>query len=122
MKNVVYDIPFVGKRSFLKAVRKIAPSLAAGDITLDRGAGGIRGQLVNIRTRELAKGADKIMGDGIIFNMAPSPGASFCLGNAEHDAAAVARFLGNERRFDRDGFRRDLLGDGVLGYRPATVR
>ena len=36
----------------------------------------------------------KIIGDNIIFNITPSPGASVCLKNAENDARKVVEFLG----------------------------
>lgn len=87
MKNAAYDLPWIGTRVFLKDARKIVPSLEARDLKLDKGAGGLRGQLVH-RKLGLAK-VDKIVGGGIIFNMAPSPGASYCLGNAVEDVNAM---------------------------------
>lgn len=44
-------------------------------------------------------------GDGIIFNMTPSPGATSCLGNAERDIKVVCDYLKlefNEAQFLAD--------------------
>ena len=46
-------------------------------------------------------------GDGIIFNMTPSPGATSCLGNAERDAIKVCEFLG--KKFDEKKFSAELV-------------
>lgn len=110
-KNIMYDVPWLGKRIFLRGAKKIIPSIRVKDITLDKGAGGIRGQLVDLRTKKIAKGADKIVGDGIIFTMAPSPGASYCLGNAEEDALHLREFLGDGYHFDRERFRKELTAE-----------
>lgn len=115
LKNAAYDLPYFGKRIFLKDARKIVPSLTAVDLTLDKGAGGIRGQLVDKREGKIARGHDKIVGEGIIFIMAPSPGASYCLGNAVEDARTLGTFLGGSYRFDEEGMRRDLGVDSVVG-------
>ena len=45
-------------------------------------------------------------GNGIIFNMTPSPGATSCLGNAERDMHEIVTFLGLD--FDEEGFLSDL--------------
>ena len=108
LRNAAYDLPFIGKRVFLRDARKIVPSLEAADLTLDRGAGGIRGQLIDKRAGKIARGMDKIVGDGIIFTMAPSPGASYCLGNAVEDARTLSTFLGGDYHFDEARLRRDL--------------
>ena len=108
LRNAVYDIPWIGKRAFLASAQKIVPTLTASDLTLDRGAGGLRGQLVDTRTGTLARGVDKLVSDGIIFNMAPSPGASYCLGNAVEDARSIAHFLRPAFVFDEAGLRDDL--------------
>ena len=122
IKNAMYDLPIIGKRVFLTDARKIVPSLVARDLTLDRGAGGIRGQLIDKRTGTIARGKDKIVGDGIIFTMAPSPGASYCLGNAVEDARTLATFLGDDYRFDEAGMRRDLLSGTGRSYGMMTEK
>ncbi|HLN54976.1 MAG TPA: FAD-dependent oxidoreductase [Bacteroidales bacterium] len=106
--NFLYDLPFFGKRLFIKEVRKIVPSLKVSEITYARGIGGTRPQIVNNTTRKLEMGEAKLMGDKIIFNITPSPGASTCLGNAFTDTKTVIQFLGNKYKFDEKAFLRDL--------------
>ncbi len=112
MKNIGYEVPWLGDRLFLQAARKVVPSLQPGDLMLDKGAGGVRGQLVDTRLGKIAKGADKIVpkDGGIIFTMAPSPGASYCLGNAEEDAQRIVDWLGSDFRFDAQRLRTELTG------------
>ena len=45
-------------------------------------------------------------GNGIIFNMTPSPGATSCLGNAERDMREIVKHLDLE--FDEVSFLEDL--------------
>ncbi len=84
LENMLYEWPYVGKRAFLRRARKVIPSLRPEDIILDKGAGGVRGQPVNLVSGELRKDADRVIATDapIAFTLAPSPGASFCLGNA----------------------------------------
>lgn len=113
LKNAVYDLPWIGKRVFLRDARKIVPALEVKDLSLDRGAGGIRGQLIDKKAGKIARGHDKIVGEGIIFIMAPSPGASYCLGNAVEDACVLGNFLGDGYCFDEARMRADLGGEPV---------
>lgn len=117
LRNQAYDLPFIGKHVFLRDARKICPALEAKDLTLDKGAGGIRGQLIDKKKRCIARGKDKFVGDRIVFIMAPSPGASYCLGNAEEDVQTMQEQLGSTFRFDRAGMRHAL---GV-GAAPAAT-
>lgn len=114
IKNFCYEIPFLGKWIFLRDARKIVPGLRYRDLAFERGAGGIRSQLVNVRTKEMARGTDKLFGQGIIFTMAPSPGASYCLKNAEEDAQRLIAELGGEFAFDRSRFRADHVAEGEV--------
>ena len=44
-------------------------------------------------------------GNGLIFNMTPSPGATSCLGNAEKDLDIIVGFLGvtaDKERLNKD--------------------
>lgn len=108
-KNAVYDIPFLGKKSFLEnAARKIIPSLKYSDLKFAKGAGGIRPQLVNTRTGKLEMGTGKFVGEGCIFNITPSPGASDCLRSAIGDVKKCMEFLGTGFRFDEDTFCQEL--------------
>ncbi len=108
LKNLFFVIPFVGKRLFLKEARKIIPSLKIGDISLAKGYGGLRPQVINIKKNELAHGEAKIYGDKIIFNITPSPGASKCLKNAEIDTKKIIDFLGGEFIFDKEKLKQEL--------------
>lgn len=107
-KNMVYDVPVIGKLCFFEEVKKIVPSIRYGDLKLRRGAGGIRPQIIDLKTGKLKMGDATIVEDNIIFNTTPSPGASVCLGNAKRDAAKIVAFLGSSGYFDKDAFERDL--------------
>ena len=108
LKNFSYDIPFFGKRFFLKDVQKIVPSATAKDIRLGKNIGGIRPQIVDTKTKRMNMGEAKIVGDRIIFNITPSPGASVCLDNAKNDARKIVEFLGKRFRFDEQRMKEEL--------------
>jgi len=108
LKNFSYDLPFFGKRIFLKDVQKIVPSATANDIHLGKGIGGIRPQIVDTKNRKMNMDEAKIIGDKIIFNITPSPGASVCLDNAKHDAKKVMEFLGKGFKFDEKRMKEEL--------------
>lgn len=107
LRNLFYELPVIGTRLLLPRVRKIVPTLRAKDLLPASGYGGMRLQRVNTRTHELLLGEGKIVGDNIIFNMSPSPGASVCLYNAARDAERVAALLG-AYAFDKERMFRDL--------------
>ena len=109
LKNVIYDIPGIGKRLFLKEVRKIVPGIKANEISFAKRIGGTRPQIINNTTRKLELGEAKITGEKIIFNITPSPGASTCLGNAFEDTIKLMEFLGNMYSFNRELFEKDLV-------------
>lgn len=74
-----------------------------------KGIGGLRPQVVDMETGSLLMGESKIIGDNIIFNTTPSPGASSSLRNAEKDARTIVGFLaGSGAFFDEEGFARDF--------------
>ncbi|MBI2662357.1 FAD-dependent oxidoreductase [Candidatus Woesearchaeota archaeon] len=100
LKNLYYDLPILGKRSFLKEVRKIIPSIKSCELKFRKGFGGIRPQLVNWQTMNLELGDAKIIGENIIFNITPSPGASVCLKNAEQDAQTILNFFKENYKID----------------------
>ncbi|HLN55464.1 MAG TPA: FAD-dependent oxidoreductase [Bacteroidales bacterium] len=106
--NFLYDLPFIGKRLFIKEVRKIVPTMKLSDLHFAKKVGGTRPQIVNNTTRKLEMGEAKLTGDKIVFNITPSPGASTCLGNTFNDAKLVAGFLDNKYRFDENAFRLDF--------------
>ncbi|MEO0947628.1 MAG: FAD-dependent oxidoreductase, partial [Cyanobacteria bacterium J06641_5] len=108
LRNFLYDVPLIGKRLFIKEARRIVPALQLKDLQYAKGYGGIRPQIVNMKTRKLQLGEAKIFGDRIIFNITPSPGASTCLQNAEEDTLKIVEFLGQGYAFDRERFLQDL--------------
>ncbi|MBI4119746.1 MAG: FAD-dependent oxidoreductase [Parcubacteria group bacterium] len=108
MKNAVYDMPIMGKWLFLSEVRKIIPSMKYRMLKFGKGLGGIRPQVINLKTKTLQMGEAKIIGDNIIFVTTPSPGASVCLKNAETDVRTIVRFLGSGFTFDEEKFQKDL--------------
>lgn len=109
MKNVVYDIPSLGKRYFLKEVRKIVPGIKLNEIKFAKKVGGTRPQIINNTSRKLEMGEAKIVGEKIIFNITPSPGASTCLGNAYEDTIKVMDFLNHRFSFDKERFENELV-------------
>ncbi|MGB5635239.1 MAG: FAD-dependent oxidoreductase [Waterburya sp.] len=111
--NFVYDFPIIGKRLFIKEVKKIIPSIKLQDLSYAQGYGGVRPQIVNLNTQALEMGEAKIIGDKIIFNITPSPGASTCLQNALEDTARLIDFLGEGYQFNRQQFLDDLSAKTV---------
>lgn len=107
IKNFFYDLPIIGKYIFIPQIRKIVPTLRVADLEWAKGYGGMRLQRVDTTTREILLGEGKIVGDNIIFNMTPSPGASVCLYNAMRDAEQVVKFLPHST-FDKARMERDL--------------
>jgi malate dehydrogenase (quinone) len=107
--NFLYDLPLVGKRLFIKEVRKIVPSLKLSELKYAKGIGGTRPQIVNNTSRKLEMGEAKLSGEKIIFNITPSPGASTCLGNAYSDTQKIMEFLGNKFKFNKEAFEKDLM-------------
>ncbi len=105
IKNFLFDLPFIGRVLFLKEVRKIIPSLKYGDIQRARRVGGIRPQVVDVKTKTMSFGEAKIVGDGIVFDITPSPGATVCLANAAKNAAVVAKHL--HVKFDEERFKKE---------------
>jgi malate dehydrogenase (quinone) len=106
-KNFLYDLPLIGKHIFLPELRRIVPTLTARDLTWAKEYGGMRLQRVDTNTRELLLGEGKIVGENIIFNMTPSPGASVCLYNAMRDAELIEKFS-SAYVFDKTRMLRDL--------------
>jgi len=109
IENLLYDIPVVGRKTFLPHVQKVVPTVEEDDISRAKGFGGIRPQIVDTAKKSLDMGEAKITGDDIIFNITPSPGASTCLKNAMRDTKQVIEFLDGEHEFDEDGFRRATI-------------
>ncbi len=109
-KNFLFEIPGINKSLFVKDARKIVPSLSTADIEYAKGFGGVRPQVLDKKEQKLMLGEASINpGNGIIFNMTPSPGATSCLGNAERDIQVICNYLG--KNFDHDQFLADFTDD-----------
>lgn len=107
LRNFFYDLPLVGPYFLLPELRKIVPTMRGSELSRARSYGGMRLQRVDTRTHELLLGEGKIVGDNIIFNMTPSPGASVCLYNAMRDAEQIAQFM-PAYVFDKESMLRDM--------------
>lgn len=108
LKNFIYDLPFLGRIFFLREVRKIIPRLKFKHLRYGKGIGGIRPQIVDTKKKALKFGEAKIVGENIIFDITPSPGASVCLKNAENDVRKVIEFLGGGFKFYDEMFAKDF--------------
>ena len=107
LRNLLFELPCVGKKSFLKDAQKIIPSLQLKDLEYASGYGEVRPQVLDRKERKLIMGEKKIATQkGITFNMTPSPGATSCLENAMVDAKEITSYL--NREFDLERFYRDL--------------
>lgn len=115
-KNILYILPFIGKYFFVPNVQKIAPRVKGSDLRIAKGFGGMRLQRVDIAKSELLLGEGKIVGDKIIFNMAPSPGASVCLYNGLRDAEQLMQFFGGKFQFDKTAMVKDLMPEDGLPH------
>ena len=107
-KNILYELPYFGKYFFVSNIQKIIPTIRARDLKRAKGFGGMRLQRVDITKSELQLGEGKIIGENIIFNMTPSPGASVCLYNGMRDAELIMKFFGGKYTFDKEQMSRDL--------------
>ncbi len=106
VKNFLFEVPYVRQRLFLKDARKIVPTLQLQDLSFAKGIGGIRPVMIDKQNRRLHLGEAKINpGNGLIFNMTPSPGATSCLQNGEQDMRSIVDYLGchiDEQKFNRE--------------------
>ena len=95
-RNISYYLPIIGKELFLRnEAGKIVPSLRAQDLVFANDQGGIRPQVIDEKKGFLVIGESKIVEDGIIFNITPSPGASSSLANSLEDVGKIAKYLGS---------------------------
>ncbi len=119
LKNFLFEIPFLNKYLFLSDARKIVPSLKLSEFKYAKGFGGVRPQVLNKDEQKLLLGEASIYtGEGLVFNMTPSPGATSCLGNAERDLKYIVKYLG--KNFNEEKFK-DELTDGEYCVLPAPI-
>lgn len=109
LKNFWYDVPYFGKRSFIKVLKKVIPTITPDDIIPGHKLGGTRPQILNLDTMELEIGEAKIIWDKVIFNITPSPGATTCLANAYDDTQTVMGFFKGEYTFDKEEFEKHYV-------------
>lgn len=106
-KNVLFEVPIIRRHLFLKDARKIIPNMQLNDLTFAKKTGGIRPVMIDKKNHCLHLGEAKLApGNGLIFNMTPSPGATSCLGNAEKDLDIIVEFLGANA--DKERLNKDL--------------
>ena len=106
-KNVLFEIPVIRRYLFLKDARKIIPAMQLNDLSFARKTGGIRPVMIDKKNHCLHLGEAKLSpGNGLIFNMTPSPGATSCLGNAEQDLDIIVDYLG--AKADKARLKQDL--------------
>jgi len=120
LRNFIFEVPFLNKYIFLKDARKIVPGLKLNEFKYARGFGGVRPQVLNKDEQKLLLGEASIStGEGLIFNMTPSPGATSCLGNGLRDLKYIVKYLG--KNFDEQKFN-DELTDGDTCPLPEPIR
>lgn len=107
IKNVLFEVPFIRRWLFTRDVRKLVPKAKMKDIHFAKKIGGIRPVMIDKKNRKLHLGEASIdTGNGLVFNMTPSPGATSCLGNGEKDLRRIVAHL--NCGFDEEALNRDL--------------
>ncbi len=107
IKNILFEIPYIRQRLFLSDARKIIPTMSLSDLSFAKGIGGVRPVMIDKNNARLHLGEAKINpGNGIIFNMTPSPGATSCLANGEKDLRSIVAQLGCQ--FDEEALASEL--------------
>jgi len=111
VKNMLFEVPGIRRRLFLKDAKKIIPDLKLDEISFASGIGGIRPVMIDKKQAKLHLGEAKINpGNGIIFNMTPSPGATSCLYNAEQDLHSIVGQL--KCQFNEEMLNNELHQEG----------
>jgi malate dehydrogenase (quinone) len=108
LRNILFEIPLIRKRLYLRDARKIIPSLKIEELKFARGIGGLRPQIIDRKSAKLVLGESVINPkNGTLFNVTPSPGATTCLGTAYQNAQEISSYLG--LTLDSDRLIRELL-------------
>jgi malate dehydrogenase (quinone) len=108
LRNLLYRVPILNRRLFVREVQQIVPDIQARDIEYAEQLGGIRAQVIDREAGKLTMGEVRISdGQGVIFNLTSLSGGSGCLGDAERDMRLVTEQLG--ARIDWDAFEHELL-------------
>ncbi|MBE8189370.1 MAG: FAD-dependent oxidoreductase [Candidatus Thioglobus sp.] len=107
MRNFAYEIPYIGRKLFVKEVQKIIPSIRSNELKAAKGFGGLRPQIIDKDKEQLMLGEAHIRTqEGLIFNITPSPGASTCLHQGLADADRICEYL--QADFDKSGAQKSL--------------
>ena len=94
-------------------------SIVKAEFEYAKGFGGVRPQVLDKDEKKLMLGEASIFtGEGLIFNMTPSPGATSCLGNAERDVKYITKYLG--KTFNQEHFN-DELTEGEYCVLPEPI-
>lgn len=114
-KQFLYDLPIIGMRQFVhREARKIVPKAKTSDFSRKKVLGGIRPQIVDTNTKDVLLGDAKIEGNGIIFDITPSPGASVSLYNGYQNTKKIVEFMGEKAHFDEERFKKDFEVEGEI--------
>ncbi|QQS23089.1 FAD-dependent oxidoreductase [bacterium] len=109
IKNVLFETPRMGKYLVLREARKIIPDLQIDELELYAGHGGSRPQIIDLDAdNPLVMGDKNIIGDRVILNTTPSPGATVSMRNALRDVLRTVEFLGGKYTFFLDEFKKDF--------------
>lgn len=120
LKNRFYDFPVLGKRSFLKrAAQHIIPTLSLDNLEFIPGDGGLRPQLLNVRTCQLQMGTGKFFAENFIANHTPSPGASSSGYSGILDVRYAVKSLGPKYWFDEASFYEEIR---LKNFNPNDVK
>lgn len=104
LKNMIYSLPYLGKRCFLdNEAGRIVPALRSDstNIWFAKDIGGIRPQIIDKSKGRLIWGEVKLGSEGILFNINPSPGATSCLQNSVVDTKIITEYLGKQMYEDK---------------------
>ena len=106
-KNFLFEMPIIRRWLFARDVRKIIPMAKMKDMQFASKIGGVRPVMIDKKNRKLHLGEASIdTGNGLVFNMTPSPGATSCLGNGEKDLRRIVAHIGCG--FDEEALNREL--------------
>lgn len=93
--NVLFPMPIVGRWLFAREIKKIIPLLDTRTVTLARGQGGVRPQIIDTASpTPLNFGDAKLRAPNALFNITPSPGATTGMYNGLVDVEGMAKALG----------------------------
>lgn len=117
LRNVMEEMPFVGKEVFIKDAQKLIPSLNVNELHFAKGYGGMRPQIIDKVKHELLLGEAKIQDRGLVFNMTPSPGATSSLAIGLEDALNICETLGASFDTAKHEYEIQLLKKGKITFK-----